>query len=154
MSIKDRQQALLQIGQHNPRRSQNSSKGSGAPPARSLACPHGISTNKKSLYSSARARIDTRGLLSRVSVRGTLTDAHDESTRTQIKGPRLDAPRSHAQLSMPPRRTHSYRRPEPRTRKERRANRLGLERRLPSNTETGSYELKGLERKDAARRLT
>jgi len=37
----------------------------------------------------------------RVSVRGTLTDAHDESTRTQIKGPRLDAPRLHAQLSTP-----------------------------------------------------
>jgi len=60
----------------------NSSKGSGATPAGSLARPHRNSTNKKSLYSSASARIETRGLLSRVSVRGTLTDAHSESTRT------------------------------------------------------------------------
>jgi len=59
-----------------------SSKGSGATPAGSLARPHRNSTNKKSLYPSASARIEARGLLSRRSVRGTLTDAHDESTRT------------------------------------------------------------------------
>ena len=34
------------------------------------------------------------------------------------------------------------------------AKRPGLERRLPSNTETGSSESEGVERKDAARRLT
>jgi len=60
----------------------NSSKGSGATPAGSLARPHGNSTNKKSLYPSTSARIETRGLLSRGSVRGTLTNAQDESTRT------------------------------------------------------------------------
>ena len=77
----------------------NSSKGSGATPAGSLARPHGTSTNKKSLYPSASARIETRGLLSRVSARDTLTNAHEESTRTKNRGPRLDAPRSHARLS-------------------------------------------------------
>ena len=60
----------------------NSSKGSGATPAGSLAQPHGNSTNKKSLYPSASARIETQELLSRVSLRGTLTDAHDKSTHT------------------------------------------------------------------------
>jgi len=55
---------------------------------------------------------------------------------------------------MPPSRMHEYRRPQPQTRKERRANQLGLDRRRPPNTETGSYESKGLERKDAAHRLT
>jgi len=60
----------------------NSSKGLGATPAGSLTRPNGNSTNEKSLYSSASARIETRGLLSRVSVRGTLTDVHSESTRT------------------------------------------------------------------------
>ena len=60
----------------------NPSKGSGATPVGSLARPHGNSTNKKNLYPSASARIEARGLLSRISVRGTLTDAHDESTRT------------------------------------------------------------------------
>jgi len=44
----------------------NSSKGSVATPAGSLARPHKNSTNKKSLYSSASAQIETRGLLSRV----------------------------------------------------------------------------------------
>jgi len=29
--------------------------------------------------------METRGLLSRVSVRGTLTDAHNEITRTQVE---------------------------------------------------------------------
>jgi len=29
--------------------------------------------------------METRGLLSRVSIRGTLTDAHNEITRTQIE---------------------------------------------------------------------
>ena len=78
--------ALPQIGQHNPRRSQkNSPKGSGATPAGSLACPHGNLTTKKSLYSSASARLETRGLLSRISVRGTLTDVHSESIRTGVE---------------------------------------------------------------------
>ena len=48
---------------------------------------------------------------------------------------------------------HRPGRPWSRTQKERPANRPGLERRLPSNTERGSSESEGLERKDAARRL-
>ena len=82
-------------------------------------------------------------LLSRILVRGTLTDVHIESIRTEVE----------ASNSMPSC-THGPRRPQPQRWKERPANRPGLERRLQSNTETGSYESEGLERKDAARRLT
>jgi len=64
---------------------QNSSKGSGATPAGSLACPHGNPTIKYSLHSSASAQMEARGLLSRISVRGTLTDAHIENIRTQVE---------------------------------------------------------------------
>jgi len=63
----------------------NSSKGSGATPAGSLARPHGTSTIKYSLHSSASAQIETRGLLSRISVRGTSTDVHAEIVHTQIE---------------------------------------------------------------------
>jgi len=49
---------------------------------------------------------------------------------------------------------HGPRRPQPRRRKGRPVNRPELERRLPSNTETGSSESEGVERKDTARRLT
>jgi len=63
----------------------NSSKDSGATPAGSLAHPHGNSTTKYSLHSSASAQMETRGLLSRLSVRGTLTDVHDENTHTQVE---------------------------------------------------------------------
>jgi len=123
----------------------NSSKGSGATPAGSLACPHGNSTLKCSLHSSASARTEPRRLLLRISVRGTLTDMHVENIHTQV-----EAPNSTPCLVI---RTvlddcgleHRNKRP---------ANRSRLERRLSSNTEVGSYESEGLERKDAARRLT
>jgi hypothetical protein len=61
----------------------NSSEGSGATPAGSLARPHGNSTAKQSLRASAQ--MEARGLLSRVSVRGTLSDAHYEIARTQVE---------------------------------------------------------------------
>jgi len=51
----------------------NFSKGSGATPAWSLVRPHGKPTIKYSHHSSASGRMEARGLLSRVSVRGTLT---------------------------------------------------------------------------------
>jgi len=38
------------------------------------------------------AQIETQGLLSRVSVRGTLTDGHDESTRVYIETPDTTPP--------------------------------------------------------------
>ena len=63
----------------------NSSKGSGATPTGSLARQHGNTTKEYSLHSSASAQMETRGLLSRVSVRGTLTDAHNEIIYTQIE---------------------------------------------------------------------
>jgi hypothetical protein len=63
----------------------NNSKGSGATPMGSLARPHGNPTKEYSLHSSASAQMETRGLLSRVSVRGILTDAHNEITYTQIE---------------------------------------------------------------------
>jgi len=63
----------------------NSSKGSGATPAGSLVRPHGTSTIKYSLHSSASAQMETRGLLSRISVRGTLTDVHNKNTHTQVE---------------------------------------------------------------------
>jgi hypothetical protein len=63
----------------------NSSEGSGATPAGSLARPHGNLTAKQSLHSSASAQMEARGLLSRVSVRGTLSDAHYEIARTQVE---------------------------------------------------------------------
>jgi len=63
----------------------NSSKGSGATPAGSLAHSHGNSTTKKSLHLSASARIETRGLFSRISVRGNLTDEHSESIRMKVE---------------------------------------------------------------------
>jgi len=65
----------------------NSSKGSGATPAGSLARPHGNPTKEYSLHSSASAQMETRGLLSRVSVRGILTDAYNKITHTQIEAP-------------------------------------------------------------------
>jgi len=63
----------------------NSFKGSGATSAGSLARPHRNSTPKYSLHSSASAQTETRGLLSRISVRGTPTDVHNESARTQVE---------------------------------------------------------------------
>jgi len=83
--------------------------------------------------------------VSRISVRGTLTDMHVENIRTQV-----EAPNSTPCLVI---RTvlndcgleHGNKCP---------ANRSTLERRLPSNTEVGSYEPEGLEHKDVARRLT
>jgi len=63
----------------------NSSRGSGATPAGLLARPHGNSIAKQTLHSSAIAQMETRGLLLRVSVRGTLTDAHNEITHTRVK---------------------------------------------------------------------
>ena len=77
--------ALPQIRQYNPRRSQKLLQGLGATPVGSLARPHGNSTLKCSLHSSASARMETRGLLSRISVRGTLTDMHIENIRTQVE---------------------------------------------------------------------
>ena len=89
--------------------------------------------------------METRGLLSRISVSGTLTDMHVENIRTQV-----EAPSSMPCLVI---RTvlndcgleHGNKCP---------ANRSRLERQLPSNTEVGLYEQEGLERKDAAHRLT
>jgi hypothetical protein len=63
---------------------QNSSKGSGATPVGSLVRPHGSPTIKYSLHSSASAQMEALGLLSRISVRGTLTDAHIENIRMQV----------------------------------------------------------------------
>ena len=77
----ERQERFHKLGNITLEGVKNSSKGSGATPAGSLVRPHGNSTNEKSLYPSASARIGTRGLLSRVSERGTLTNAHDKSTR-------------------------------------------------------------------------
>ena len=85
-------------------------------------------------------------ILSRVSVRGVLTGAHNKIARTQVEAPNSKL--------YPISRTYSHRRPRPRRRKGRRANRLGFERQLPSNTEIGSSESGGVERKDATRRLT
>ena len=120
-----------------------SSNGSGATPAGSLARPHGTSTNKKSLYPSASARIETRGLLSRVSARGTLTNAHDESTRTKSRSPTRRPPVARTVINV-----HSLKHGKSVVRID-----WGSTKRRPSNTETGSYESKSLERKDAARRL-
>jgi len=103
--------------EHNPQRSHKLLQGLEGYPPGSHARPHGISTNDKSLCSSASAQIETWGLLSRVSIRDTLTDAHDESTRMQVE----------ASDSTPPGRTNGHRHPKPRTRKGRRTNRLGLE---------------------------
>ena len=83
--------------------------------------------------------------MSRISVRGILTDAHNEITRTQVEAP----------YSMYyPIQAYGHQRTQPRRRKECRANRSGLERQLALNTETGSSESGGVERKDATRRLT
>ena len=60
----------------------NSSKGLGATPAGSLVRPYGNSTNKKSLYPSASARIETQGATVEGISMGTLTDVHNESVRT------------------------------------------------------------------------
>jgi len=76
---------LPQIRQYNPRRSQKLLQGLGATPVGSLARPHGNSTLKCSLHSSASARMKTQGLLSRISVRGTLTDMHIENIRMQVE---------------------------------------------------------------------
>ena len=120
----------------------NSSKGSGATPEGSLARPHG--TSKKRLYPSASARTETRGLLSRVSARGTLTNAHDESTHTKLRSPTRRPPVARTIINV-----HSLEHGKSVVRID-----WGSTKRRPSNTETGSYESKGLERKDAARRLT
>ena len=63
----------------------NSSNGSGATAAGSLARPHGTSAIKYSLHSSASAQMETWGLLSRISVRGTLNDVHKKNTCTQVE---------------------------------------------------------------------
>jgi len=63
----------------------NHSKGSGATPTGSLARPHENPTKKYSLHSSASAPIEARGLLSRISVRGTLTDVLIENIRMQVE---------------------------------------------------------------------
>jgi len=63
----------------------NSSKGSGATPAGSLACPHRTLTMKYSLHSSVSAEMETRGLLSRISVRGTPADVHVGIIHTQFE---------------------------------------------------------------------
>jgi len=65
----------------------DSSKGSGATPTRvARATPQKLD-RRESLYSSTSARIETQGLLSRVSIRDTLTDAHNQKTRVQIEAP-------------------------------------------------------------------
>ena len=137
--------AFLHIRRYNPRRSQKLLQGLGGYPRGVARATHGNSTAKYSLHSSTSAKMETRGLLSRITVRGILTDVHDESCPYASRGLQLDAPPSHA---------YGHRRPQPRRWKGRRTNRSGLERWLPSNTETGSSESEGVERKDAARRLT
>ena len=138
--------AFLRIRQYNPRRSQKLLQGPGGyPHGVARAPPWKFDHGKYSLHSSASAQMETRGLLSRVSVSCILNDARKRDYPYAGRGPRLDALVNH---------TYSHRRPQPRRRKGRRANRSGLERQLPSNTETGSSEPGGVKRKDAARRLT
>jgi len=63
---------------------EDSSKGSGATPAGvARATPRKLN-RRKSLYSSASTRAKTRGLLSRVSIRGTPTNVH-KRTHMQIE---------------------------------------------------------------------
>jgi hypothetical protein len=78
-------QCLYKLGKITLEGVKYSLEGSGATPAGSLARPHGNSTAKQSLHSSASAQMEARGLLSRVSVRGTLSDAHYEIARTQVE---------------------------------------------------------------------
>ena len=63
----------------------DSSKGSGATPVGVARVTPRKLDRRESLYSSASARIETWGILSRLSMRGTLTDAHNERTRMKIE---------------------------------------------------------------------
>ena len=59
----------------------------GLPPRGHSRAPTEIRPRKYSLHSRASAQMETRGLLPRVSVRGTLTDVHNEIAHTQVKAP-------------------------------------------------------------------
>ena len=71
-------------------------------------------------------------------MRGTLTDVYNENTRTQVEASNSTLYPVIRTVLDSPGLEHGKR----------------LERRLPSNTETGSSESEGVERKDAARRMT
>jgi len=137
--------AFLRIRQHNPRRSQKLLKGLGGyPRGVARAPPRKFDLRIHPPLERQRSNGDS-GLLSRVSVRGILTDAHNKIYPYIDRSPQLDILISH---------TYSHRRLQPRRQKRRRANRSGVERQLPSNTEMGSSKPGGVERKDTARRLT
>ena len=72
---------FLQNRRYNP-----PSRARGLPPRGRSRAPTETRPKSKSLHSSASAQMDTRGLLSRVSIRGTLTDARNETIRTQDEG--------------------------------------------------------------------
>jgi len=82
--------------------------------------------------------------VSRVSARGTITNTHDESTRTKSRSPPQRPPVTRTVIDV-----HNLEHGKSVVRID-----WGSTKQQPSNTETGSYESKGLERKDAARRLT
>ena len=132
LTIHDKhQEPFCRLGNITLEGVKNSSKGLGATPAGSLARPHGTSTNKKSLY--PRARIETRGLLSRVSAWGTLTNAHDESTRMKSRPPTRRHPVARTVIDV-----HSLEHGKSVVRID-----WGSTEWQPSNTETSSCESKG-----------
>jgi len=57
----------------------------GLPPRGRSRAPTETRPQKYSLHLSTSAQMETRGLLSRISVRGTLTDVHDKNIRTQVE---------------------------------------------------------------------
>jgi hypothetical protein len=83
--------------------------------------------------------------MSRISVRGIPTDVHNEIIRTKVEIPNSTLYSITCIIIDDPSIEDG---------KGRRANQAGLERQLPSNTETSSSESASIERKGAARRLT